>query len=162
MAGRRQLNDSHSKGTITVATELQVQGANVKQQSVWAWLGLTLITLGIYNLFWYYRVNREMKEVGGALGNTELGASSPGMSVFSQFIPIANLVSIHKTGRRIQQVQVASGRPGDYNMLVHWILIIFTGLWPMYAQSVLNGLWETAQSASAPTATTPVSASPIS
>lgn len=144
-----------------MATELQVQGFNVKQQSIWAWLGLTLITFGIYNLFWYYRVNREMKEVGGALGNAELGASSPGMSVFSQFIPIANLVSIHRTGRRLQQVQIASGRPGDYNMVVHWILILFTGLWPMYLQSVLNDVWGSAQGAAAP-APTVGTPSPIS
>ena len=134
---------------------------NVKQQSIWAWLGLTLITLGIYSIFWYYRVNKEMKEVGGAMGDAELGASSPGMSVFALFIPIANLISIWNTGRRIQKLQVASGRLGDYSMGVHLLLIFFTGLWAMYAQVTLNSIWETAQGVAAPVApaamATPVS-----
>jgi hypothetical protein len=125
---------------------MQLRGANVKQQSLWAWLGLVIITLGIYQLFWYYRVNRETKDVGAAWGDAELGASSPGMSALAMFIPIANLVSFHRTGRRIQRVQSLTGRPADYSMGIHWVLLVFTGLWPLYSQHSLNAVWQTAQS----------------
>lgn len=135
-----------------MAIDHQVRTAHVKEQNIWAWLGLVIITLGIYQLFWYYRVNREMKDIGTAFGDTELGASSPGMSVVAMFIPIVNLVSLHNTGKRIRQVQQLTGRPVEYSLGLHWALAIFTGLWPLYAQHNLNNVWTTAAATTAPAA----------
>lgn len=144
-----------------MATDLVIRTAPVKQQSMWAWLGLTFITLGIYNFFWYFRVNRELRDAGGAFGDAELGESKPGMSALAQFIPIANLVSLHRTGKRIGRMQAAIGQPVTYSLGIHWILALFTGLWPMYAQTALNTIWLLADRAAQtavpaePTAPTP-------
>ena len=37
-------------------------------------IGLTLITLGIYSIFWYYKVNKELADIGEARG-TWIGSS---------------------------------------------------------------------------------------
>lgn len=141
-----------------MATDLQLRTANVKQQSLWAVLGLTIITLGIYGIFWYYRVNREMRDIGGAYGDDSLAATSPGLAVLALFVPIVNLFTLHNTGRRVQKAQAITGHAADYSMAVHWILILFTGLWPLYTQHVLNAVWTTTDAAAAPASP----ASPIS
>ncbi len=124
-----------------MAQQPSVSSVSVKQQGLWALIGLAIITLGIYLFFWYYRVNREMKETGAALGDAELGQLRPGIAVLALFIPIANIVTFHRCGRRVLQLQQAAGRPADYSMLVHWILFLFTGLWFLYTQSALNQVW---------------------
>ncbi len=129
-----------------MATDITIGSHTAKQQSVWALLGLSIVTIGIYLLFWYYRVNREMRDAGATFGDAELANVQPGMSVLAMFIPIANLVSVHRTGKRVLRVQQATGGAPDYSMAVHWILILFTGLWFLYTQSVLNHVWSRASS----------------
>jgi len=124
-----------------MATPHTIRNTSVKEQSPWAVLGLIIITLGIYSLFWYYRVNREMRDIGRDFGDAELAATNPVLSVLAMVIPIANLVSLHKTGKRVQATQRATTSGGDYSMGVHWLLAIFTGLWPLYTQHSLNAVW---------------------
>jgi hypothetical protein len=40
-------------------------------------------------------------------------------------------------------------------MAVHWIIAIFTGLWPFYSQHVLNGVWARAAAAGTLSSATP-------
>jgi hypothetical protein len=128
-----------------MAKEHQIGNVTVKEQNIWAWLGLAFITLGIYVYFWTYRVNREMRDVGKAYNEPILSQGKPGMTVLAMFIPIANLIAIHRTGTRIIRMQAITAQPPTYSMATHWLLAIFTGLWPMYAQSALNATWHYAQ-----------------
>lgn len=128
-----------------MATDLQLGGAMVKEQSIWAVLGLNIVTLGIYSFFWYYRINREMRDFGQTRGDVFLANSKPEMSVVAMFVPVANLITLHNVGKRIQRVQVLAGNPmPTYSMVLHWVLILFTGLWFLYSQSALNTLWRQA------------------
>ncbi|MCW2920989.1 MAG: hypothetical protein JWL76_863 [Thermoleophilia bacterium] len=125
-----------------MAMELQVAGVNVKKQSAWAVLGLGIITFGIYLFFWTYRVNREMRDIGAQYNDTELAEVKPGLSVVAMFIPIVNLVGLHRIGTRIQRVQRLTGRGADYSLGLHWLLAIFTGLWFCYAQHALSTTYD--------------------
>ena len=143
--------------------DIQLRTATVKQQSIWAVLGLTLITFGIYGLFWYHRVNREMRDIGAAYGDAQLAASNPTNSVLALlfggmalFIPV--IITLNNTAKRIRQTEAATGMPVSYSVGVHWLLAIFTGLWPLYAQSTLNTVWTAAQVADGSTAATAVAA----
>ena len=53
-----------------MAEELQIPGAGTtaKIRNPLGVIGLTLITLGIYFFFWWYFINREMKDLGQARG----------------------------------------------------------------------------------------------
>jgi hypothetical protein len=124
-----------------MATDMQVNGVDVKRQSALGVLGMTIITLGIYILFWVYRVNREMRDFGAAYGDTRLASVKPGLSVLAHLIPFVNLVGIHRVGTRIQRVQTLTGRGATYSMGMHWVLAIFTGLWWMYSQHALSELY---------------------
>ena len=64
-----------------MAEEVQIAqtGATAKIRNPLGVVGLSLITLGIYYVFWWYFINREMRDLGRSR-NTDLG-QSPGNSV---------------------------------------------------------------------------------
>jgi hypothetical protein len=97
---------------------------------------LTFVTLGIYLLVWYYKINSEIKEHDP---NQDF---SPGLATLAIIIPIANLVSYYNTANRIKMMQKADGSndlisPGAALL---WALLFFIG-YPIYIQSALNNHW---------------------
>jgi len=115
-------------------------------------VGLSLITLGIYYIFWWYFINREMRDFGRAR-NTDLG-QNPGNSVLAitlgALIIVPALVSLWRTSDRIQRSQETAGVERGANGPIIFILLLLigpVGIW--YAQSELNKAWE-AQSGGAP------------
>lgn len=118
---------------------------SAKVRNPWAVIGLALITLGIYYVFWYYFINREMRDFGNANG-VDLG-QSPGTSVVAvtlgAFIIVPPFVSIWKTGRRMegaQQTAGVSGGSGPLWFVLH-IIPIVSLLAPVYMQVELNKAW---------------------
>lgn len=108
-------------------------------------LGLCLITLGIYYVFWYYFINREMRDLGNSNG-VDLG-QSPGMSVLAvtlgAIIIIPPFVSIWNTGRRMEGAQRTTGVSGGSGPLffVLHIVPIVSLFAPVYMQTELNKAW---------------------
>ena len=75
-----------------------------KTRNIWlTWLIWPLITLGIYHLVWYYKINREARDFDETI------AVEPGMSLLAitvgWIIIIPPYVSIYRTGERIAQMQ---------------------------------------------------------
>jgi hypothetical protein len=111
----------------------------------WAVIGLSLITLGIYYVFWWYFINREMRDLGNA-NNVDLG-QSPGMSVLAitlgAFVIIPPFVSVWKTGRRMEGAQRTAGVSGGSGPLffVLHIIPIVSLFAPVYMQTELNKAW---------------------
>jgi len=89
------------------------KGAAGKIRSFWVGFGLTIITLGIYNLCWYYFVNDELKDVGIAGDDQNLAQSSPAMSVTAVLVGgiviIPPLLSVYNYGQRIKRAQRLGG-----------------------------------------------------
>src|SRR5947209_19024239 len=67
-----------------MAEPIQIQGSDTqaKVRNPLGVIGLTLITFGIYGIFWYYYVNKEMAKFGAARNTDQLG-DSPGTSVLA-------------------------------------------------------------------------------
>jgi hypothetical protein len=90
-------------------------GAAGKIRSFWVGFGLTLVTLGIYSLCWYYFVNDELKDVGIAKDDQNLAHSSPAMSVTAIFVGgwlfVPPLLSVYNYGQRIKRAQRLGGIP---------------------------------------------------
>ena len=129
-----------------MAYEVNANGAIAKVRNPWGVLGLTLITLGIYGIFWYYYLNKEFKEFGAAMGDQELAASNPVNSVLAVTIgifilvpPFVSYYNFVKRGQRVQQL-------GGVEPLNGWIaLIIFLVIgiaFGPFIQSEMNKVWE--------------------
>ena len=94
-----------------MATEVNARGAYVKIRHPWGAFFLVLITLGIYYLFWYYFVNRELRDFGGA--SAESGESrihvNPWISLlavtFGWLLIIPPFVSMFRTFSRVRTAQ---------------------------------------------------------
>jgi Domain of unknown function (DUF4234) len=100
-----------------MAEPIQIQGtdAEAKIRNPLGVVGLTFVTLGIYGIFWYYFVNKEMARFGGARNSDELG-DSPGTSVIAitlgAFIIVPPFVSIYNAWKRLNSGERFTGLSG--------------------------------------------------
>ena len=151
-----------------MAEEIQIAGtqAQAKIRSPWAAALLPIVTLGIYYFVWYYKINREMKDLGQARGSDELG-DSPGTSLLAvtlgALIIVPAIISTIHTAQRIQRAQRLTGIDPQLNgwLALVLYLIISPGFWG-YEQSELNKVWrnqggapQVTASPSAPTEVSP-------
>src|SRR5215204_2081931 len=113
---------------------------------------LTLVTLGIYGIYWWYQVNREMVDLGQAKNVDGLGDNAT-MSLLAMFpgafILIPPLVSLYNGIKRMQRAQeVTTGEVTLNGWIVLAVILVgfiipFAGLIAYgYMQSELNRVWE--------------------
>jgi hypothetical protein len=148
-----------------MAEEVQIagSGAMAKTRDPLGVALLTLVTLGIYFFVWYYKVNREMADMGRARGTNELG-DSPGTSLLAvtlgALIIVPALISLYNTFQRTQ----AAARLTGVEPLNGWIALILYLLlgiaFPAYLQSGLNKVWHAQTGGAAVPAETPAAAPP--
>ncbi len=130
-----------------MAEEVQIAGAGTtaKVRNPLGTVGLSIITLGVYYLFWWYFINREMRDLGKAR-NVDLG-QNPTNSVLALFpggvIIVPAIVTMWTTSARIESAQEAVGIERRVSGPIIFILLLLigpVGIW--YAQSELNKVWE--------------------
>jgi Na+-driven multidrug efflux pump len=110
-------------------------------------LGLGLITLGIYHIFWWYFINREMADYGRGNG-VDLG-DNPVMSVVAitlgALIIVPPFVSVFRTLRRVERAQNHALGSNNIAVILLFILIFIPlvnlVVFPIM-QSNLNQVWE--------------------
>jgi hypothetical protein len=139
-----------------MAEEVQIQGspegAQAKIRSPLGVAVLSVVTLGIYVLFWWYYINREMIQLGRAKGSDEFG-DSPGKSVLALFpgalVIVPAVMTLINTSKRTQAAARLSGRPEGINGWIALVLyLVIAPAFFAYLQSDLNKTWE-AQAAGA-------------
>lgn len=126
-----------------MAEEVQISGTNAvgKIRNPLGVIGLTLITFGIYGIFWYYYTQKELAEMGRAQNTEELG-TNPGTSVLAvtlgAFILVPPFVSIYNACKRLNAAERLTGQQGMEAGLLFllWLFISPIGFY-MY-QSELN------------------------
>ena len=111
-----------------------------KTRNIWlTWLIWPLITLGIYHLVWYYKINREARDFDE---NIDV---KPGVSLLAVLIGwiiiIPPFVSIYRTGERIAQMQEDAGMERSCNGWIGLVLAFFASLYSLYYQYELNLIW---------------------
>jgi hypothetical protein len=133
-----------------MAIEVFISGSpdRAKKRNPWGVLGLGVVTLGIYYIFWWYFINREMRDLGRARGVSGLG-DNPGLSTvayvlggFALYIPL--VWTIVTTTQRVQRAgRVAEVRDplNGWIAALVWILTVGIG-GPVLLQYSLNNVWE--------------------
>jgi hypothetical protein len=132
-----------------MAEELQVGTTRVKIRNPFGVFVLSIVTLGIYYVVWYYKVNRELRDA--ARIDVSPVAAVLAVSI-GWLIIVPPFVSWYRTFQRIQQAQRQAGLRGEVNPILGFILflvaVVFLPVETLYAQDELNKLWRT-RSASA-------------
>jgi len=101
-----------------------------------AWIGLPLITLGIYHYVWYYKIHKEMAQLDP---RRKVPVAGPMLVLlFLSWTLIAPLVSYFNTGKRIAAAQRAAGLEPSCSGGVGLLLMFVLGLGTLYYQVQLN------------------------
>lgn len=129
-----------------MAQELQIPNTQnlVKLRNLWAVALLPIVTLGIYHLVWWYRINRELRDYGKAKGY-DLG-QNPTNSVLALFpgglIIVPALITYWRGVKRVMGASRLAGKePLNGWIAIILYLLIAPALWA-YVQVELNKVWE--------------------
>jgi hypothetical protein len=128
-----------------MAYELNIPDTDqkAKVRNPWGVVGLTIITLGIYHLVWWYKINKELKAFGESRGY-DLGRK-PGNSFLALFpgfiLIIPPLVSYWRGTKRIQGAAALAGREPINGWIVLILYLLISIAMPAYMQVGLNGVW---------------------
>lgn len=129
-----------------MAYEMQIRGtgSEVKVRNPWAVALLPIITLGIYHLVWWYKINKELKEYGEAKGY-DLG-KEPVNSLLALFpggiIIIPALITYWRGTKRIMgAARLAGKEPVNGWLSIVLYLLLAPAFWA-YLQVSLNHIWE--------------------
>jgi uncharacterized membrane protein len=147
-----------------MAEEIQIPGASstAKIRSPWAPALLPYVTFFIYLFVWYYRINRELADLGRAHGKTDELGDSPGKSVLAvtlgAVIIVPAVISTIHTAQRIQAAQRLTGVSPQLNGWLALVMaLIITPAFHAYEQSEPNKVW---RAGGAPAAPQPAEATP--
>jgi hypothetical protein len=111
-----------------------------KTRNIWlTWLVWPILTLGIYHLVWYYKINREARDFDEKI------AVEPTLSLLAVLIGwiiiVPPFVSIYRTGERIAQMQEDAGLERSCNGWLGLVASFFFSLHALYYQYELNLIW---------------------
>ena len=109
------------------------------------WVGVwSLVTLGIYSIYWIYVTAKHLRDYGNAKGR-DLG-QKPGMTLLALtlgwlllFIP--PLVAMFRQAKRIQQAQQLAGVQPMNGWLALVLYLVVSPVFFAYEQSELNKAW---------------------
>lgn len=108
-----------------------------KTRSPWAVWGLSLITLGVYYLVWYVRLN---KQIAGAVGVDVTVRSTP--LWLSQCLPIVSWISLAHTARRLRAALEGAGAEPSVSAGRTILASLLLGSHTLYLQRHANELWQ--------------------
>jgi hypothetical protein len=117
-------------------------------------LGLSLITLGIYGFYWYFKVNEEIKRY---TGDETISPSRSLLAVIPGFILIVPpFIAYYNTANHVLQMEEQRRIPSQISPALVVILgiLIWIGM-AAYVQEHLNRVWDAASTAGASAAPAP-------
>jgi len=130
-------------GRAALKAQSDVQGtfgrAGKHRNPVTVWLLWPLLTLGIYWLIWYYKINREARR----LGIRESPFASLLAVTLGAIVIVPPFVSLYQTGDRIARMQRAAGLTPTCSPVAGFLLMVFLfGSGTVYYQAELDKIWD--------------------
>jgi Domain of unknown function (DUF4234) len=126
-----------------VAETVMIQGQTYLKRNPLGVLGLSFITLGIYGLYWYYKVNQEIQRY---TGDQTISPSRSLLAVIPGFLLIVPpFIAYYNTSNHIVQMQQQRGIASQISpaLVVILALVIWIGM-AAYVQEHLNRVWDSA------------------
>jgi len=98
---------------------------------------LSIVTFGIYCVYWYYKINDEIRQHDPSI------EVKPGIAAVALFVPIANLVSYYNTAGRIRKMEEADQVANPISPVLALVLIFLFGIGYFFVvQGHLNAHWD--------------------
>jgi Domain of unknown function (DUF4234) len=126
-----------------MAETVTIEGQSYVKRNPLGVLGLSFITLGIYGLYWYYKVNEELKRF------ERDDSISPTRSLFALFpgaiLIVPAVIAIYNTGLHVQRAEDRAGVTSQISpaLLAVFVIALSIAIGP-YAQEHMNRIWERA------------------
>lgn len=103
------------------------------------WIVWPFITLGIYHLYWWYKINDEARRLDPSID------VNPVMSLLALFpgglVIVPAFVTVYRTGDRIRSAQRAAGVAPSVVPIIGLLLMFVVSSYSLYYQFSLNGIW---------------------
>jgi len=103
------------------------------------WLVWPLITLGIYHLVWWYKINQEAHDFDERIEVNPVWSMLA--LLIGWIIIVPPFVTVYRTGERIAQMQEAAGMQRSCNGVIGIIGMFVLSLQSLYYQYELNKIW---------------------
>ena len=87
---------------------------HVKYRNMWGQVGLMIVTLGFYSVYWFYQTATELKRLAKA------DRAEPGLWTILLFVPFAGLYSYYKYSELYEFVS-----HDGFNRWIMWLIWIF-------------------------------------
>jgi Domain of unknown function (DUF4234) len=139
-----------------IAQELGLASTTVKRRNPWGTFGLAIITLGIYHVVWWYKINRELRDVSAGRGRPL--DNNPVLAVLALvpggLVIVPAILTYVYTARRARAVRemVAPGAEPSPNSPLTVVLALVGGFHSIYVQYALNWVWDRSRAQEGPAA----------
>jgi uncharacterized membrane protein len=132
-----------------MAEIVTIEGNQYVRRNPLGVLGLTLITLGIYGLYWYYKANEEIKNY------TKDDTISPVRSlmafIFGWLIIVPPFIAAYNTAKHVQEMEQRAGVQQQIEPALAVIFLILIAIViGLYVQEHMNRVWDRAAGRQAP------------
>jgi hypothetical protein len=132
-----------------MAEIVTIEGKQYVRRNPLGVLGLTLITLGIYGLYWYYKINEEIKAF------TKDETISPVRSlmafIFGWIIIVPPFIAMYNTAKHVQEMEQRVGVQQQIEPALTVIFLILISIVNgLYVQEHLNREWDKASGQQTP------------
>ena len=137
-----------------MADQVMIEGQTYLKRNPLGVLGLTLITLGIYGFYWFYKVNEEIQRY---TGDQTISPSRSLLAVIPGFLLIVPpFIAYYNTSNHVVQMQQQRGIVSQISpaLVVILALVIWIGM-AAYVQEHLNRVWDSASAGGAQPAAPP-------
>ena len=126
-----------------MAETVTINGQQYLKRNPLGVLALTFITLGIYGLYWYYKVNEEIQRY---TGDQTISPSRSLLAVIPGFLLIVPpFIAYYNTANHVVQMEEQRGIAAQISpaLVVVIALVIWIGM-AAYVQEHLNRVWDSA------------------
>jgi hypothetical protein len=127
-----------------MAELVTIEGQTYLKRNPLGVLGLSVITLGIYGLYWYYKVNDEIRRF--ERDDTISPTRSLMALIFGWLIIVPPFIAVWNTANHIQRMQQRGGMQQEISPALTVVLLLAVAIaLGIYVQEQLNRVWDRAR-----------------
>ena len=125
-----------------MAETVMIEGRPYLKRNPLGVLGLMMITLGIYFLYWYWKINDELREFEH---DESISPTRSLMAMlFGWILIVPPFIAMYNTAKHVRGIEERMGLQAIEPALVIVIMLVFSFGNGMYVQEHLNRIWDSA------------------